>query len=126
MLTAMVFLAEMGDLNRFNNRRQIGAYLGLAPSSHESGENDDRKGHITHQGSPRLRKVLCQATWARINSSKDEAYNRIVARNKKKKKIAVVAVMRRLAVRMWHVALSEQQRAKTAAAVVTNWVAAAS
>jgi len=28
LLTAMVFLTEMGDLNRFENRKQIGAYLG--------------------------------------------------------------------------------------------------
>jgi transposase len=104
LLTAMVFLTELGDLSRFTNRRQIAAYLGLAPRSFESGEANDRKGHITHQGSSRVRKVLCQATWARVrhNQEEQEAYARIVERNPKKKKIAVVASMRRLAVRMWH------------------------
>lgn len=104
VLTALVFLTEMGDLARFANRRQIAAYLGLAPSSNESGEANDRKGHITHQGSSRVRKVLCQATWARVRHDPEEkaAYERIKAKNPKKKKIAVVASMRRLAVRLFH------------------------
>lgn len=104
LLTAMVFLTELGDLSRFANRRQLAAYLGLAPRSFESGNANDRKGHITHQGSSRVRKVLCQATWARVRYDTEEiaAYGRIVAKNPKKKKIAVVASMRRLAVRMWH------------------------
>lgn len=104
LLTAMVFLTELGDLSRFSNRRQLAAYLGLAPRSFESGDAKDRKGHITHQGSSRIRRMLCQATWARVRHDKEEqkAYYRLVEKNPKKKKIAVVASMRRLAVRMWH------------------------
>jgi transposase len=102
--TALVFLTEVGDLKRFANRRQISAYLGLVPSCHESGSQNDRKGHITRQGPSRVRRVLCQATWARLRSEgpDQDAYTRIVKKNPKHKKIAVVAAMRRLAVRMWH------------------------
>jgi transposase len=104
VLTALVFLTEMGDLRRFRNRRQVAAYLGLAPSCFESGRTNDRKGHITRQGSPRVRRVLCQASWAGVRHDPREkaAYARIVEKNPKKKKIAVVAAMRRLAVRTWH------------------------
>ena len=104
MLTALVFLTELGDVARFANRRQVGAYLGLTPSSNESGEANDRKGHITRQGSSRVRKVLCQATWSRVRNNPEEkvVYERIKAKNPKKKKVAVVAAMRRLAVRMWY------------------------
>ena len=104
VLTALVFLTEMGDLRRFANRRQVAAYLGLAPSCFESGRTNDRKGHITRQGSSRVRRVLCQASWAsvRFDARENAVYTRIVAKNPKKKKIAVVAAMRRLAVRMWH------------------------
>lgn len=104
LLTALVFLTEMGDVSRFANRRQLGAYLGLVPRSNESGESNDRKGHITRQGSPRVRKVLCQAAWCRVryNAEEREVYQRIKAKNPKKTKVAVVAAMRRLAVRMWH------------------------
>jgi len=112
LLTAMVFLTEMGDLSRFSNRRQVGAYLGLVPSSHDSGETD-RKGHITREGSSRLRRVLCQATWSRVRHDAEESavYDRLVRRNPKHKKIAVVAVMRRLSIVMWHIGLAAQQRA---------------
>ena len=111
-LTALVFLAEMGDLARFANRRQIGAYLGLAPRCYESGAAGDRKGHITRQGPSRVRRVLCQAVWARVRQEgcDSPAYEGIVERNPKHKKIAVVAVMRRLAVRMWHTALAAQAK----------------
>lgn len=107
VLSAMVFLTELGDLTRFQNRGQIAAYLGLAPCSFESGQANDRKGHITRQGSHRVRKVLCQCVWTQVRLERGEAaaYRRIVERNPKKKKIAVVACMRRLAILMWHKAL---------------------
>jgi transposase len=103
-LTAMVFLTEIGDLTRFKNRRHLAGYLGLVPITDESGDANDRKGHITRQGSRRLRKVLCQAVWSAIQSdpSLADAYQRIVRKNPKKKKIAVVAAMRRLSIVMWH------------------------
>lgn len=106
VLTALVFLTEMGNLRRFNNRRQVAAYLGLIPCSWESGEADDRKGRITRQGPARVRRVLCQAAWNRLRSEPREKliYEGIVARNPQAKKKAVVAGMRRLAVRMFYVA----------------------
>jgi transposase len=124
LFTAMVFLTEMGDLSRFANRRQVGSFLGLVPSSYESGESDDRKGHITHQGPARIRKVLCQASWAltRTDGAEGTVYDRIIRKNPHHKKIALVAIMRRLAIRMWHIGQMAQQRAgsfarKTQAAV---------
>ena len=113
VLTAMVFLTELGDLRRFRNRKKVGAYLGVVPTSAESGEDNDHKGHITRQGPARVRKVLCQAAWARIAFNKEEqkVHARIVEKNPKKKKIATVACMRRLAIRMWRMALEAQLKA---------------
>ena len=104
LLTALVFLTEIGDLARFTNRRQISAYLGLVPRSYESGAAEDRKGHITRHGSSRVRRVLCQAVWPRVREEGVDhaAYQRVAKKNPKHKKIAVVAAMRRLGVRMWH------------------------
>jgi transposase len=112
LLTAMVYLTEMGDLRRFRNRRKVGAFLGLAPSSDDSGPESDRKGHITHQGPWRVRRALCQAVWARVRTDSQEqlVYKRIARRNPKHKKIAVVAAMRRLAVRLWHLGRAAQRR----------------
>jgi transposase len=113
VLTALVFLTELGELSRFQNRRQIGAYLGLVPSSNESGEIQERKGHITHQGSSRLRKVLCQAVWSRLRADDPTraVSERLAHGEARRKKVAVVALMRRLAIVMWHIALAAQQRA---------------
>ena len=112
IFSAMVFLTELGDLSRFENRKQIGAYLGLAPSSHESGAIADRKGHITRQGPWRVRRILCQCAWSRVRHDPGEksAYARIAAKNPKHKKIAVVAVMRRLAILLWHLGRDAQKR----------------
>jgi transposase len=107
LMTAMVFATEVGDFKRFSNRRQLAAYFGLAPSSRESGESRDRKGHITRQGCARVRAMLCQAVWSRLRVVRKEHvfYHRLAGQRKGRKKIAVVACMRRLAVRMWHEAL---------------------
>jgi len=108
LLTAMTFLTEMGDLTRFDNRRQVASYLGLCPTSLESGEVTDRKGHITRQGPARLRKVLCQAAWTAIrrDAATHAVHQRISQQRKGLRKKAAVAVMRRLGIQMWHVALA--------------------
>lgn len=109
-LTAMVFLTEIGDLDRFANRRQLGAYLGLAPAAFESGERQDRKGRITRQGPSQVRHVLCQAAWAALRCSDHwrATYDRIKRGSKKRGKIAIVAVMRQLGIAMWQTARSER------------------
>lgn len=108
VLTAMVFLTEIGDMNRFSNRRQVGAYLGLAPSAYETGETSDRKGRITRQGPGRVRRALCQAVWVRLryDEREQQVCERIVAGKKKRKRKAIVACMRRLGVQMWHAVLN--------------------
>lgn len=106
LLVAIGVLLEMGDPARFRNRRQAGSYTGLTPSSNESGEADDRKGHITHQGSRRLRRLLAQAVqaWVRWDPVAAETYRRLVGKHPKRKRIAKVAMMRRLGIRLWHAA----------------------
>jgi transposase len=104
LVTALVYRTEIGYAGRFRRGRQAGKFVGLTPTSHESGQQKDRKGHISRQGPPRLRKVLCQASWVHIRHDVQarRLYQELVLRNPKKKKIALVAVMRRLAVRLWH------------------------
>jgi transposase len=48
--------------------------------------------------------MLCQASWVHVRHDPQakQFYQQLVSRNPKKKKIAIVAVMRRLAVRLWH------------------------
>jgi transposase len=107
-LTAMVFLTEMGDLSRFPSRQEVGSFLGLTPKSQETGEVEDRKGHITREGSGRVRKVLCQAVWSRVRTDEPTRakYERIAEKNPGHKKKGIVALMRDLGIVMWHKALA--------------------
>lgn len=109
-LSAMVFLTELGDLNRFGNRRQLAAYLGLAPSAFESGERNDRKGHVTKQGPARVRHLLCQAAWAALRASSEwrATYDRIKRGSRHRSKVAIVAIMRQLGIQMWQTARSAE------------------
>lgn len=127
ILTAMVYLTEMGDLSRFRNRRQVGSFLGLVPSKQESGETTDRKGHITQQGPGRVRRVLCQAVWSRLahDPATMQCHQRIARGNRKRKKIATVALMRRLAILMWHRGLAAQQAGLREASAGTGKIHAA-
>lgn len=111
VLTALLFLAELGDPLRFRNRRQLAAYVGLAPSANESGERSDCKGHITRQGSARLRALLCQAVWARTRCVEQwrAKYQRRALLMPNRKKVIVVGLMRILAIEMWHVAKDLRQ-----------------
>ena len=105
-LTAITFLVELGDPHRFSNRRKLASYLGLVPTSHESGEASDRKGHITRMGPPRVRKILNQAAWAALRTDVvwKRRYTRIAYRRKPKK--ALVATMRLLGIELWNLAKS--------------------
>lgn len=105
LITVMTVLVVLGDPHRFSNRRQIGSYAGLVPGMYESGKNDNRKGRITRQGPPRLRKVLCQAVQCALAKSPAlrERRDAIAARATHAKK-ATVALMRELMIRLWRIA----------------------
>ena len=61
-LTAQILDREIGDWQRFKNRRQVASYTGLVPSEHSSGERRQR-GAITKHGNPRVRHILIEASW---------------------------------------------------------------
>src|SRR3989475_2340879 len=60
---AVTLIAELGDLSRFDNPRQLMSYLGLIPSEHTSGERR-RQGGITKTGNSHARRALIEGAWA--------------------------------------------------------------
>jgi transposase len=60
---AVTTVAELGDLTRFDNPRQLMNYLGLTPSEYSSGERR-RQGGITKTGNPHARRALVEGAWA--------------------------------------------------------------
>jgi transposase len=60
---AVTVAAELGDLTRFDNPRQLMSYLGLTPSEYSSGEHR-RQGGITKAGNTHARRALVEGAWA--------------------------------------------------------------
>ncbi len=63
LIVAVTLVAEVGDLTRFDNPRQLMAYVGLVPSEHSSGPSI-RRGGITKAGNGEARRVLIEAAWS--------------------------------------------------------------
>jgi hypothetical protein len=61
-IAAVIFVAELGDLRRFDSPRQLMSYLGLVPSERSTGETV-RRGGITKTGNSRARRVLVEGAW---------------------------------------------------------------
>jgi len=62
-MTAITFVVEIDDVRRFDNPRQLMAYLGLEPSESSTGERVKRGG-ITKAGNSRARRALVEGAWA--------------------------------------------------------------
>ncbi|WP_259192597.1 IS110 family transposase [Bradyrhizobium elkanii] len=61
--SASTFVAAIGDLGRFENPRQLMAYVGLVPSEQSSGDRI-RRGGITKTGNGEARRMLIEAAWS--------------------------------------------------------------
>jgi transposase len=128
-IAAVTLLAELGDLTRFENPRQLMSYLGLIPSEHTTGEHR-RQGSITKTGNSHARRVLVEGAWAYRYPAKVsrhlqlrlekvpkaiqdiswkaqvrlcKRYRRLVARGKQVNQV-VVAIAREMAAFVWAIA----------------------
>lgn len=95
-------VALIDDAGRFSKSPEVSSYIGMVPKELDSGETV-RRGRITRHGSRLVRSLLVEVAWAglRHNSWVRETYQRISGGKKSRKKIAIVAVGRRLLVRCW-------------------------
>lgn len=67
-LTALLIIAELGDISRFKTSSQVAAYVGLVPSIRSSADTH-HVGPITKQGCKHLRWMLVQCAWQSIRYS---------------------------------------------------------
>jgi transposase len=100
LYSALLIVAEIGEVERFRTAKQVGAYAGLTSRVHQSGGHC-YQGSITRQGSPWLRWVLVQAAMKAVH--KDVALKNFYSRIRKRSsaKIARVAAARKLAEICW-------------------------
>src|ERR1700745_4339753 len=99
-LTALAFLLIIGRADRFQCGKQIASYLGLVPLEDSSG-NRRRLGHITQQGSALLRFLLVEAAQVSARSIPEWRNKYFHLAMRRGRKIAKVAMARRLAVQMF-------------------------
>ena len=101
VIVAATFMAAVGDIRRFPDRRKLTAYLGLDPRVRQSGAGPATHGHISKQGSSSARHALVEACWSTVRQPGPIAgfYQRIKAR--RGHSIAIVASARKLACLFW-------------------------
>jgi transposase len=111
LVSAATFVATVGDVARFKTPRKLVSYVGLDPRVRQSGESPARHGHISKQGSPSARHMLCEAAWivVRTPGPLRAFYERVRAR--RGAQIALVATARKLCVLFWHLLQREEDYA---------------
>jgi transposase len=107
-LVGVTFAAEIGDVRRFDNPRQLMGFLGLVPSERSTGETIRRAG-LTLAGNRRARRVLIEGAWSyRLPARVGEALRGRLARLPKavreiawKAQVVIAAIAREMAAFLW-------------------------
>ena len=96
VVVAAAFVAAVGEADRFADSAHVSSYLGLVPSTYDSG-GSERHGRITKQGNPYARAMLCEAAQhaSRANNPFNAYFAKLCATRGRKR--ALVAVAHRLA-----------------------------
>ncbi len=94
-----------GLFRHFDNRRQVAAYAGLAPTPWQSGRVDHEQG-VSKAGNPRLRAVIVEMAWLWLRHQPDSALarwyrDRVRRDGGRMRKVAIVALARKLLVALW-------------------------
>jgi transposase len=102
-LGALLWLEAL--FRRFDNRRQIAAYAGLAPSPWQSGGTEREQG-ISKSGNRRLRHAMVELAWFWLRHQPDSALSawfreRVGPGRGRVRRIAIVALARKLLVALW-------------------------
>jgi len=90
---------------RFDNRRQVAAFAGLAPTPWQSGQIDREQG-VSKAGNPRLRKTLIEMSWLWLRNQPQSALTlwfekRVQLNGGRLRKPTIVALARKLLVALW-------------------------
>lgn len=99
---AEMMVAVIDDPHRFKNGKQVASYIGLTPRQYQSGTMD-RQGRISGHGHKHLRCLLVEVAWVgrMYNPWIRELYERVCRGIATRRKVAIVAVARRLLIRCW-------------------------
>jgi transposase len=106
LLTALAVVHLLEPVTRFDRARRVAAYCGLDPREHSSGEVQ-RFGHISKQGDRLLRWLLTEAAFIAVRHDEElrRFYFHLLV--KKNSAVAIVAVARKLALRLYRMLREE-------------------
>ncbi len=99
-LTALAFELVIGTPERFGCGKQIASYVGLVPWEESSGDRR-RLGHISKQGNSLLRFLLVEAAQVTVRTDPDWRRRFLHLAMRRERRIAKVAMARKLAVRLY-------------------------
>jgi len=98
--SAMVILAEVGEIERFDTKRALASYAGLTPSVRESAGKRKRDG-IGHHGSGTLRWILLQVAQVAARCSPAARVWYLRLKQRKPAQVAPIALARKLLTVIW-------------------------
>ena len=108
ILTAMILLTELYNINRFPSLDKLASYVGLIPNTDSSGEKDNTTG-ITDRRNPGLRVMMIESSWVAVR--KDPAlvmaFDRLCKNMTKTK--AIVQIARKLLNRIRYVLKNQKE-----------------
>jgi transposase len=108
--SASVLLAEGLVWRAFRNRREIGGFLGFAPTPYDSGESVREQG-ISRAGNARLQSISIQLAWNWVrwqpHSVLTQWYRAHFGTGKRARRIGIVALARKLIIALWRWATHE-------------------
>jgi len=100
LITALAYVLIIGTPERFHCGKQIGSYVGLIPCE-DSSAGRQRLGHISKQGNTLLRFLLVEAAQAAVRWDPDWRRRFLHLAMRRERRIAKVAMARKLAVRLY-------------------------
>lgn len=102
--SAMMIIAEIVNISRFETPAKLASYAGLVPSTYQSSQTQ-YSGRITKRGSKWLRWILTQCTHASIKSQKSHKLKSFYLRIERKKGVqkAIVATARKMLTTIWFI-----------------------
>jgi len=102
---AWVLATEIFGWRQIQNRRQLGALVGLVPAPYQSGETAHDQG-ITRAGNKHVRRLMVQLAWSWVRYQPESALTRWYQQrfgrgSKRMRRIGIVAVARKLLIALW-------------------------
>ncbi len=120
--SAWLFVREVFGWRKIENRRQVGAIVGLTPTPYASG-NSSREQGISRAGNRRMRTMSIEIAWGWLRYQPDSAlsawyWQRFGYGSKRQRRIGIVALARKLLVALWKYLERDEV---PQGAVVTDW-----